>query len=310
MLKFRLVYYIFSGALIFASVISLALFGLNLGIDFTGGALLELEVTPHSAARANDIERWLEEADEPKFGDVRVQETKDAYFIRLRSLSEQEREQTLALIENGASVAAKTAGIEAEVGVTEKRFESIGPIIGKELKEKALLQLLVAISGIILYMAWAFRNVGKVKSEKTLTWKFAIVTVVALIHDVTITTGVFALLGKFFKVEIDSSFIAAILLVLGYSVNDTIVVFDRIRENFIRHRSIQNLEVVINKSISDTMTRSLNTSLTTLLVLFSLLLFGGAPTFYFVLALTIGIGVGTYSSIFLASPLLYDWEKR
>lgn len=310
MLRFRIFYYILSSILVGASIIALAFFGLNLGIDFTGGTLLEISVTPRESARANDIERWLESATEPKTGDVRVQETKDAFLLRLRPLSEQEREQTLALIENGARVYAKTAGIAGEVTVAEKRFESVGPIIGKELKEKAILQLLIVILGIILYVAWAFRRVGRVKSEKGLTWKFAIVTVLALIHDVTITLGAFALLGKFLDVEIDSSFIAAILLVLGYSVNDTIVVFDRIRENFIRHRFSEDMAGVINKSVSDTMTRSLNTSLTTLLVLFALLFFGGASTFYFVLALMIGISVGTYSSIFLASPLLYDWERK
>lgn len=310
MLKFRTIYYIFSGILVGASIAALALFGLNLGMDFTGGTLLEITVTPKEAGRTADIEQWLEASTEPKIGDARVQETGDGFLIRLRALSEQEHEQVITLIQNGAQTYAKTAGLAGDVKISEQRFESIGPTIGKELQGKAFMQLALVIIAIVLYVAWAFRHVGKVKSEKGLTWKFAIVAIIALIHDVSITLGVFAVLGRFLDVEIDTSFIAAILLVLGYSVNDTIVVFDRIRENLIRHRFENDLAVIINKSVSETMVRSLNTSLTTLLVLFALLFFGGASTFYFVLALTIGIGVGTYSSIFLAAPLLYDWERR
>ncbi len=310
MLKFRIIYYIFSGTLVLGSIAVLILFGLNLGIDFTGGALFEITITPKEAGHAVDIERWLETATEPKIGEARVQETGTGFLIRLRALSEKEHGDVTALIQNGAQVYAKTAGLKENVKITEQRFESVGPTIGKELQSKAFLQLVLVLSGIMLYVAWAFRHVGKVRSQKGLAWKFATIAIIALIHDVSITIGIFAVLGKFLQVEIDSSFIAAILLVLGYSVNDTIVVFDRIRENLIRNRFENDLAVIVNKSVADTMVRSLNTSLTILLVLFALLFFGGGATFYFSLALTIGISVGTYSSIFLASPLLYDWERK
>ena len=310
MLKFRIIYYIFSSALVLGSIVVLILFGLNLGIDFAGGALFEITITPKEAGNAIDIERWLETATEPKIGEARVQDTGTGFLIRLRALSEKELGDVIALIQNGAQVYAKTAGLKESVKITEQRFESVGPTIGKELQSKAFLQLALVLSGIMFYVAWAFRHVGKVRSQKGFAWKFATVAIIALIHDVSITIGVFAVLGKFFDVEIDSSFIAAILLVLGYSVNDTIVVFDRIRENLIRHRFENDLAIIVNKSVADTMVRSLNTSLTILLVLFALLFFGGGATFYFSLALTIGISVGTYSSIFLASPLLYDWERK
>jgi preprotein translocase subunit SecF len=194
--------------------------------------------------------------------------------------------------------------------VVQERFESIGPIIGKELTEKALWQIALVAIGILSYIAWAFRRISKLKEQGSLSWKLGVVAIIAVIHDCLITVGVFAMLGKYLNVQIDSTFIAAILLVFGYSVNDTIVIFDRIRENLLKRKLSINLEDVINKSVAETAVRSFNTSSTTLLVLFTILLFGGGTIFYFILALIVGIGIGTYSSIFLAAPLLYEWQKR
>jgi len=295
MLKYRKIYFTFSGLLVAASIASLLLFGLNFGIDFTGGSLLEIKINGGQIA----IENILESQKDLNLGDVRVQPSEQGSFlIRMRDVSEEEHQKILEVLKTG-----KTA-------VQELSFESVGPVIGSELKRKALWQVLLVIVCIVLYIAFAFRKVSQLKEKSKISWKFGLAALAALIHDVTITLGIFAVLGKFLKVEIDSSFVAAILLVLGYSVNDTIVVFDRIRENLIKHKYSSNLEEIINSSIRQTVGRSINTSLTTVLVLFSLLIFGSASIFYFVLALIVGIAIGTYSSIFVASPLLYEWEKN
>lgn len=296
MLRFKKIYYIFSGTLVGASIVAILVFGLNFGIDFTGGTLWVVHPSD-SKVTALQIEQILESQADLKLGDVKAQSLDPNIMLRLRNLSEAEHQQALEKIK------------AVDPQLTENRFESIGPVIGQELKRKAIWQLLIVLIGIMLYIAWSFRKVGQLKENSKISWKFGGAAVVALFHDVIITVGVFAVLGHFYNVEVDSSFIAAVLLVLGYSVNDTIVVFDRIRENMIKHRYNLKLGEIINTSVGETFARSLNTSTTTILVLFTILFFGGPAIFYFVLALSIGIGIGTYSSIFLASPILYDWEK-
>jgi preprotein translocase subunit SecF len=186
----------------------------------------------------------------------------------------------------------------------EKRFESIGPTIGQELKRKAFYQLALVSLGIILYIAYAFRKV----TRPITSWQFGIAAIVALLHDLLIVLGIFSLLGHYQGIEIDSLFVTAMLTVLGFSIHDTIVVFDRIREN-LKVYAGKPIEFVVNHSITQTLVRSLNTSLTVLFVLFALLLFGGETIRYFVLALFIGVLTGTYSSIFVASPILALWQK-
>mgnify|MGYP001596117994 CR=1 FL=1 len=187
----------------------------------------------------------------------------------------------------------------------EGQFESIGPVIGGELKLKAIYQLIFVSVGILVYIGYAFRKVAKPVSPV----KFGIAAIIALFHDLLFLLGVFSLLGRFKGVEIDSMFVTAVLTVLGFSVHDTIVVFDRIREN-LKIFGGQSIEFIINHSIAQTIVRSLNTSLTVLFVLLALLLFGGATIKYFILALFIGIIVGTYSSIFIASPVLFLMQKK
>lgn len=307
MLKYRKFFFAFSGFLVAASIVSLLIFGLNLGIDFTGGSLLEVKAGQDPIA----IEKILESQKDLNLGDVRVQLTEQGNFlIRMRDISEDEHQKILEVLQNQTGTWSETESLTmSPLAITELSFESVGPVIGAELKQKALRQTVLVLVCIVLYIAFAFRKVSQLKEKSKISWKFGLSALIALMHDITITLGVFAVLGRFLKVEIDSSFVAAILLVLGYSVNDTIVVFDRIRENLIQHKYSLNLEEIINSSISQTIGRSINTSLTTLLVLFCLLIFGSPSIFYFVLALTVGIGIGTYSSIFVASPLLYEWEK-
>lgn len=188
--------------------------------------------------------------------------------------------------------------------VTEKSFESIGPVVGNELKTSAIWAILIAITAIILYIAWAFRKV----SYPVSSFKYGLIAALALLHDVLITVGVFAVLGHLLGVEVGISFVAALLTILGYSVHDTIVVFDRIRENLFR-TGWSNFEETINGCINETLVRSINTSFTVIITLAALFLFGGASIRYFVLALMIGVTIGTYSSIFIASPLLVTWQK-
>ena len=180
----------------------------------------------------------------------------------------------------------------------------MGPIIGSELKRKSVWAIAIALFFIVSYISWAFRKV----SYPVESWKYGIAAILALAHDIILPLGVFSALGHFYGVEIDSLFLTAILTVLGFSVHDTIVVFDRIRENLFKHVQI-DFEATVNKSVNETIMRSINTSLTTLLVLVALYLFGGESIRYFTLTLIIGITVGTYSSIFVASPLLVDWHR-
>jgi len=188
--------------------------------------------------------------------------------------------------------------------VSEKSFESIGPVVGNELKTSAIWAVAAAILGIIIYIAWAFRKV----SYPVSSFKYGIVAATALAHDALTTVGVFSILGHYMNVEIGISFVAALLTIIGYSNHDTIVVFDRIRENLFKYRT-GDFEDTVNRCVNETLARSINTSFTVILTLTALFLFGGASIHYFVLALLVGITFGTYSSIFIASPLLVTWQK-
>ncbi len=193
---------------------------------------------------------------------------------------------------------------ENTIEIIEKRFESIGPVIGSELKEKSVKAIMIVLASIVLYIGWVFRRVSRPVSS----WKYGLIALVALFHDIIITLGIFSVLGHFYGVEVGMPFVVALLTILGYSVNDTIVVFDRTRENLLRS-AWDDFEEVVNRSVNGTLVRSLNTSLTTLVVLLAVYFFGGATIQYFILALIIGIIAGTYSSIFIASPLLVSLAK-
>jgi preprotein translocase subunit SecF len=194
---------------------------------------------------------------------------------------------------------------ERHEAVSELRFESIGPAIGAELRTKAMWSLILVLVAIAVYVAYAFRKV----SRPVASWKYGLITLIAaLLHDVLIPLGVFAVLGKVFLVEINSAFIAAILTILGFSVHDTIVVFDRIRENLLKTGGA--FHEIVERSVNETLARSINTTITTLLPLFAIFFWGGETLKYFALALIIGLVAGTYSSIFLASPLLVVFQKK
>ncbi len=285
----RKLWFIFSGVLIVLSIISLFVWGLKFGIDFTGGSLLEVEVS--ETFEVSEIRSAIDGAG---FTGASIQTTGETgILIRTEDLSEDQHQELLSVLQTKFET------------VDELRFDSIGPIIGNELRRTAVSGVLLTLILIGLYVAWAFRKV----SEPVASWKYGFLTIFTAFHDVIITIGIFSVLGNLYGWEVGAAFVAAILTILGYSINDTVVVFDRTRENLIR-RTADTFESTVEQSIQQTFSRSVNTSVTTLLALIAIFLFGGATTQPFALALIIGIAVGTYSSLFIASPLLVAWELR
>lgn len=283
------IWFAFSGLLIIGSFVSIGLFGLNFGIDFTGGTLMEFEVE----REATVVE--LREFYTNQGFDAVIQEAgEDSFIVRTAEMT---HEQHLEIV----------SGLEERYGeVEEHRFDAIGPVFGEELKRKSIWAMVLLLSLIVIYIAWAFRKV----SEPIQSWKYGILTIVAAVHDIIIPLGIFAVLGEFYGYQIDTAFVAALLTILGYSINDSIVVFDRTRENLVvrRHADDQFADVV-ESSVQQSFARSINTSLTTLLVLLAILFFGGTTTRPFILALVLGVMSGVYSSISLASSMLVAWEK-
>lgn len=277
-----------SGVILIAGVISLAIYGLDLGIDFKGGTVSELQFK-----QDYNLDNVRQVLTDQNIGNFQLQTSDNNSLIIKTGVIEKDQHDKIL------------SDLKTKVGdYEEKRFDSIGPVIGQELKKKALYQLILVSLGIVFYIAYAFRKVAK----PITSWQFGVAAIIALLHDLLVVLGIFSILGHYKGIEIDSLFVTAILTVLGFSVHDTIVVFDRIREN-LKVYAGQSLEFVVNHSISQTLVRSLNTSLTVLFVLLALLLFGGETIRYFVLALFIGIIAGTYSSIFVASPILVLWQK-
>lgn len=279
-----------SGVMIVGSFVALAVFGLELSIDFKGGSLMGLTFAGETPS-STEIASVLTDAGEQG---VTVQSSSgNRAIVRLPSLSEDQHQAVLATIR------------EKFGDVTEDQFDSIGPVIGEELRRNAFIGVLVTLTLIGLYISWAFRKV----SEPVASWKYGLIIVACAAHDVIIPLGVFAVIGHYWHWEVGTAFIAAMLTILGYSISDTVVVFDRTRENLSRHTGLPFPEVV-EKSIQETYVRSINTSVTSVLALTSILAFGGDSTRPFALALLIGVLVGTYSSIFFASPALVEWELR
>lgn len=292
--KNRKIFYAISIFLVAISLVAVFVYGLKPGIDFSGGTLVNVSY-PNGRPEQSVISSGLTAIDS---GTSIRPSGSDGYIIRMKAIDQSEKGKVMSVLDQNGTLE-----------IHENAFDSIGPVLGAESMRKSLVSIVLVILGIVLYITFAFRHV----SEPVSSWKYGLIAIVALVHDVIIPTGVFALLGHYAGYEVDTLFVTALLVILGFSVHDTIVVFDRVREN-LRHASAKKpFEEVVGESVSQTFVRSINTSMTTLIALVVLYFLGGSTTEHFSLALIIGIAAGTYSSIFIGSPLLVTiekWSKR
>ncbi|MDO8619722.1 MAG: protein translocase subunit SecF [bacterium] len=293
----RKLFYILSGLIFVVSIGALAIWGLKPGIDFKGGSLFEVTYPDGRPEKA-----LIEETLKPLAVDASVRPTREnGFIIRMKDLTQTEQETV-----------REAVSFKGTKKIVEERFDTIGPLLGKEAVGKSFVAIGLVILCIVIFITFAFRKV----SLPVASWKYGVITVVALLHDVLIPTGVFAILGHYAGFEVDTLFVTALLVVLGFSVHDTIVVFDRVRENLrVSHevRDRKDFATIVGDSIQQTFVRSINTSLTTVIALIVLYFIGPEITQHFSLALLIGIIAGTYSSIFIGSPLLVtveQWQNR
>lgn len=285
-------FFVLPALLSLAAIVALAAWGLKPGIDLSGGSLLQVtyaqERPPASQVQALAAPLGI--------GEARVQPADEkSYLVRTRALSAEEHEDFSAAL----------SGLGA---MQEDQFTTVGPTIGAEILQKAWIAIALVVLCTIAFIAFAFRGVSK----PVQSWKYGVVAIITLLHDILIPAGLFAVLGHLVGAEVDSLFIVALLTILGISINDTIVIFDRIRENLRLNDEKgrrEEFEAVVGRSISQTIARSVNTSLTVIIVLAALFMLGPEATKYFSLTLIVGMVAGTYSSIFLASPLLVVWQK-
>ena len=281
------IWFTISAILVGVAVIAMILFGFKESAEFKGGTLWEFTI-PSSNASLSDVQNFFANNLGVTSAQVSFDATNQSYLATFDVIDEATHQKDL------------TAFTQQWPSFQELSFESIGPSVGASLKKNALIALALVIVGISLYIAYAFRKTSRPVSS----WQYGWITLLTLFHDVSIPAGMLAILGHFHNVEIDSDFIVALLVVMGFSVHDTIVVFDRIRENLALRRGKEKFDMIVNDSVNQTMARSINTSLTLVLVLLALYFVGPVDLRYFVLTLLVGVITGIYSSIFIASPLL------
>jgi preprotein translocase subunit SecF len=289
--KHKNTFFIISAILLIPGLISLATKGIRLGIDFTGGTLLEVTSPKFDASKKDEVAEIIR-SQNIEISSIQ-QSGQNGFIVRTKEINQDLNTKMLTELKKKYET------------VSEERFETVGPTIGQEITRNAVLALIVVSSFIVVYIAWSFRSVPKPASS----WRFGLTAIAALIHDALFVIGVFSILGWTLNVEVDSLFVTALLTVIGFSVHDTIVVYDRIRENLIRAKA-PTFSDTVNLSIWETLARSINTSATVVIVLSALLLFGGESIRWFVAALLIGIVSGTYSSIFNAAQLLALWQEK
>ncbi|MFH1246417.1 MAG: protein translocase subunit SecF [Candidatus Liptonbacteria bacterium] len=285
------IYLSVSGILVLAAILAIGIWGFKEGIDFKGGALLSFSANVNSD-QAQIIQSIF--VNDLKLGDTRVNydSQNNNFLARLPEVDEANHQKITIELTN------KLPKYE------ELSFQSIGPSVGAALKNSSIIALILVLVGISLYIAFAFRKVFRPISS----WKYGWITLLTLFHDVLIPAGLLAVLGHYKGIEIDGNFVVALLVVMGFSVHDTIVVFDRIRENLLLDRGKSDFGTVINTSVNQTIARSINTSLTLILVLLALYFVGPVTLKFFILTLLVGVTTGIYSSIFVASPLLHLWQ--
>jgi len=282
-MRFKWLYFLISTLIIIPGIYSLIRWGLRPSIDFAGGTLLEYKISQQ--LEKGKLEEVVKKVPEIELYSLQ-QTSQNTYLFRLAPLDKTKAEEIKNKIEK-----------EFNVGVEEVRFETTGPVLGGELLRKTVIGILLAAGFILLYVAWRFKDK-----------KFGICAILAMFHDSLVLLGTFSLLGHFLGVEVDTLFVTAVLTILSFSVHDTVVVYDRIRES---QKNLPNVsfEQLVNKAVTETLVRSLNNSLTIIFMLLALLLMGGETIRWFVAALLIGTISGTYSSTFTAAPLLVIWEK-
>ena len=295
----RFLFLAISAVIIIPGLISLVLpGGIRPGIDFTSGSIITFRFDDHDVDQGSVRQAFSDMGHH----EAVVQRSEDGtYIVRTAPLAAETRDESGAVQTQSERAQVETMLRDHFGSVTILSFDQVSPIIASEIVRNSVIAVLAACVGILIYLWWAFRHVKE-------SWRYGVCAVIALIHDTLVVVGIFSILGRVFAIELDSLFITAVLTVIGFSVHDTIVVFDRLRENSVRHQG-EPFEDIVNHSLMQTMGRSLTTSLTVLLTLFTLWLFGGVTIRNFVLALLIGITSGTYSSIFNASMLLVIWEK-
>jgi preprotein translocase subunit SecF len=279
---------ILSFLLFLLAIFSLFFFGLKFSIDFTGGSILEVDF---EGRPENPIIQ--EKLKDFNLGEIIVQPIGEKGVILRMPVIDEETHQKIVSKLNEISK------------IEEKRFESIGPTVGKELREKTVTLITVSLVFLLIFISIAFSKISRPISS----WQYGLISIVTLSFDVAIAIGIFSLLGKLYNAQFNIPIVTALLTILGYTINDKVIVFDRIRENILRGERGKTFEETVNMSLNQTLTRSLSTGTCTLLVLFSLFFFGGETLKYFALILIVGIIIGTYSSLFLATPLLVIWLK-
>ncbi len=287
----RKYFYFLSGTLVALSLVVLFTWGLKFGIDFTGGAQMNIQFEKQVPSK-DKIQEYLKP-------------------LKLDSLTIQLADNNQAILKyKNSNDKINTQVLEAikkeNPQATRLSVDFIGSSVSDQLKKNAVEAIILAVFGIALYISWAFRKV----SYPIRSWKYGIGAIIALAHDIIITIGVFVLLGRYFGIEVGVPFIAALLTILGYSVNDTIVVYDRIRENLTKASSKEDFENIVNRSLNETLARSINTSFTVIIVLLAVIFLGGISIKYFSIALLIGVVFGTYSSIYVASALMVTIYKQ
>jgi len=287
-IKYRKIFYTISATLVTVAILSMLIFGLKFGIDFKGGSSLTITYKQNPPSQ----QQIKEKLKDLNLGEISIQKTgSKGVILKMKNIDEATYQKVLKRL--------KTLG-KVEKGSSS--FQTIGPVIGRELRQKTKVVIVLALLSILIYIAFSFRRISRPVPSSI----YGITGLIALGHDVLIPLGIFAILGKFYGIEINIPIITALLTVFGYSINDSVVVFDRVRENLLKSQE-PTFDLTVEKSLNQTIARSLNTSLTTLFVLFAIFLFGGASLRYFSLALILGISFGTYSSLFLATPLLVSY---
>ncbi len=281
------IWFTLSGILVGVALIAIAVFGFKQSAEFLGGTQWEFQVQGQNPSLPTVQSFFATNLNIPG-AEISYDGTNRSFLARFNTIDEATHQKDL------------TIAASEWPSFTELSFSSIGPTVGAALKQNAMIAIGLALVGISLYIAFAFRKASRPISS----WKYGWITLLTLFHDVSVPAGLLAILGHFYKVEIDTNFIVALLVVMGFSVHDTIVVFDRIRENLLTHRGKAPFATIVNDSVNQTMARSVNTSLTLILVLLALYFVGPADLRFFVLTLLVGVTTGIYSSIFIASPAL------